>query len=283
MIYGLSVISTSGFPYYNKDFAVEPRNSTLKMLFFDYSKALVQHCQEDQFELVAGLVSALFNFSGAQNRPINELTYTRPEFEIHHLLDGQQDGAGKQGTFITVRCEPYCIKESIKKKLDYIYTTIIEPLEPLSEKSRLAPSEEKTIADVFLDAAAKQAVRSRSKAIDACLKPFIKEYASYGVKAVAIASSNLTILKVVGSTTEEMQGVLRMVECPVVEPLSWKFRQAWTTDNVQITLVFVNSAFNIVVSPQLKEPLYYIMLCDAYSTVGELPRKLLIDVNRVLE
>ena len=70
-------------------------------------------------------LSAIFNFSNAQNRPIGELTYTRPEYEIEHLLDGQER-KDRVGSLITVRCEFYCIKNAIKRKLDYIYEKIIK-------------------------------------------------------------------------------------------------------------------------------------------------------------
>lgn len=253
------------------------------MLFFDYSKSTVQSCQDDEFDLVAGLISALFSFSHAQNRPIEELDYQRPAFEVEQLLDGQQPAACTAGTLITVRCENFAVKEAIKRKLDFIHAAFLEPLEPLSDKARLAPTEERSITDVLLNATAKQHVRARSKALDACIKPFIKDYASYGVRAVAIATSDLTILKAAGATADEIMAILRLVECPVVEPLGWKFRQGWTADNNQVSVVFVNSAFSIVTQDVLKEPLYYLMLCDAYSALGELPRKLLIELNTILE
>jgi len=280
LIYGLSIITTTGYPYYNKDFALEPRNTILKNLFFNYSKNVVQTANENEFELVAGLVSALFNFSGAQNRPIEELVYTRPEYQIENLLDGQIKN--ETGTLMTIRCEYYSIKAAVKRKLDYIYEKMIKPLEPLGDKSKLAPSEEKTIQDILLNMPSKQMVRAHSKDLDNYLKTFIKDNNSYGIKAVAIASADLTLLKTAGIIDDDLQKLLRVVECPEVDPLAWKFRQAWTPDNQQVTLVFVNSAFNVE-HDTLKEPLYYIILCDAYSAIGELPRKLFMDINAIIE
>ncbi|NMC07577.1 MAG: hypothetical protein GYA24_20355 [Candidatus Lokiarchaeota archaeon] len=280
MIYGFSIITTTGYPYYNKDFALEPRNTLLKNLFFNFSKNIVQATHENEFELIAGLVSALFNFSGAQNRPIEELIYTRPEYQIENLLDGQTKN--ETGTLMTVRCEYYSIKAAVKRKLDYIYEEIIKQLEPLGDKSKLAPSEEKTIQDILLNMPSKQLVRSHSKDLDSYFKTFIKDNKSYGIQAVAIASADLTLLKTAGMVDEDLQKLLRMVECPEVEPLTWKFRQSWTPDNLQVTLVFINSAFNVE-HDTLKEPLYYIILCDAYSAIGELPRQLFMDINAILE
>jgi hypothetical protein len=284
LIYGFSIITTTGFPYYNKDFALEPRNIVLKNLFFNYSKNVIQAAHENEFELIAGLVSALFNFSGAQNRPIDELIYTRPEYQIENLLDGQTKN--ETGTLMTIRCEYYSIKAAVKRKLDYIYQKMIKRLEPLGDKSKLAPSEEKTIQDILLNMPSKQIVRAHSKDLDNYLKTFIKDNKSYGIKAVAIASADLTLLKTAGMVDDELQKLLRVVECPEVEPLMWKFRQAWTADNQQVTLVFVNSAFNVEHDTEhdtLKEPLYYIILCDAYSAIGELPRQLFMDINAIIE
>nr|MDO8110448.1 hypothetical protein [Candidatus Sigynarchaeota archaeon] len=276
----MSIITTTGFPYFNKDFAIEPKNTSLKILFFNYSKSMIQTTHESEFDLIAGLVSALFNFSSAQNRPMNELIYTRPEFQIENLLDGQEKS--ETGTLMTVRCEYYSIKTAVKRKLDYIFEKMIKPLEPLSDKSKLAPSEEKTLQDILLNIPSKQLVRSHSKDLDNYLKSFIKDNKSYGIKAVAIASSDLTLLKCTGVTDEELQKLLRVVECPEVEALAWKFRSCWTQDNQQVTLVFVNSAFDVV-HETLHESLYYIILCDAYSAIGELPRRLYLDINKILE
>nr|MDO8118639.1 hypothetical protein [Candidatus Sigynarchaeota archaeon] len=110
---------------------------------------------------------------------------------------------------------------------------------------------------------------------------FIKEYQGYGVKAAAIASSDLTILKTTNISDEDIRQILRVVEVPEVEPLLWKIRQAWTKDNQQLSLVFINSAY-MASYETLNDPLYYIIVCDAYSTIGELPRKLYLDMNSIL-
>lgn len=281
MIYGISIITTTGYPYYNKDYAIEPRNTMLKNLFFNYSKIRTQSTQETEFDLIAGLVSALFNFSFAQNRTIDELIYSRPEFEVEDLLDGETTMDTTVGTLITVRCESYSIKTAVKRKLDYIHEKMIAALEPLNEKTNLAPSEEKLIHEILLSVPSKQLIRGHSKDLDTYLKKFIATNQTYGIRAVAITSSDLTILKTVGITDENFQKVLRAVECPEVEPLTWKFRQAWAENNEGVTLVFINSAYNVT-TETLQEPIYYLLLCDAYSALGDLPRSLFMDLNNIL-
>ncbi|MHA1371289.1 MAG: hypothetical protein ACTSWN_02175 [Promethearchaeota archaeon] len=283
MVFGFSIITTTGYPYYNKDYKIEPRNTPLKMLFFDYSRKRIQSSNEDQFELIAGLISALFSFSQSQNRPIRELIYMRPEYEIQDLLDGQERKNIEIGTLITVRTEFYSAKSAVKKKLDYIYNTIIKPLEPLSKKTLLAPSEEKIIQDILLNVHAKGLIRSHSKSLDRYLKDFIKSYKTYGVKAVAISTADIEILKTTNVTKEDVQNLLRTIgSVPEVEPLLWKFRQCWIDDNQQVLLTFINSAFNVVYDT-LAEPLYYIIISEADSVLGDLPRKLFLDVNSILE
>ncbi|MHA1793508.1 MAG: hypothetical protein ACTSVI_12730 [Promethearchaeota archaeon] len=282
MIFGISIISTSGFPYYSKDFAIEPKNIPLKMYFFDYSKTLTQSSEDSRFDLMAGLIAAIFNFSNALNNKLGELVYFRPEFQIENLLDGQT-GQKDIGTLITIKCESYCVKAAVKKKLDYLYEKIIKPLEPLSEKTRLAPSEEDIIQDVLLNVHSKNLIRSHSKLLEKYIKDFIKQHKTYGIKAVAILSNDFQPLKVINLNLDILQSILRSIgTIPEVNPLGWKFRQAWISENEQITLAIINSAFNVVYDT-LEEPLYYLMICDEGATLGDLPRVLFMNINNILE
>ncbi|MHA1996646.1 MAG: hypothetical protein ACTSU9_00920 [Promethearchaeota archaeon] len=281
MIFGISIITTTGFPYYAKDYVLEPKNIPLKMLFFDYSKKLIQSGEDSQFELMAGLIAAIFNFSNALNNKIGELVYYKPEYEVENLLDGQ-DSNRETGTLMMVRCESYCLKNAIRNKLDFIYKKIIEPLEPLSDRSRLAPSEKEEIQSLILNMPSKQLIRSHSKELEKYLKDFIKNNKKYGVEAVIIATDDLMPLKAVNITGDEARALFRTLgQIPEVTPLAWKFRQAWTTDNVQVSLVFINSAFNVEFET-LQQPLQYIIVCGENAALGELPRQLYLDINDIL-
>ncbi|MBD3187873.1 hypothetical protein GF325_13640 [Candidatus Bathyarchaeota archaeon] len=281
MIFGISIINSSGFPYYTKDYVMEPKNIPLKMLFFDYSKKLIQTSRDSQFEMMAGLISAIFNFSKALNNSIGELVYIKPEFEIENLLDGEE-GRCETGTLVTVKCESYCIKQAVKTKLDYIYHHVIAPLEPLSDKTRLAPSEEKHIQEILLNLPAKQLVRSHSRELEKSLTDFIKDNKTYGIQAVSITSEDLLPLKTVGISTDELQLLLRSLgTVPAVNPLDWKFRQAWTRENAALTLVLINSSFNVECN-DLSQPLYYIIICEENAALGDLPRHLYLQLNEIL-
>lgn len=263
---------------------IEPKDITLKLLFFDYSKKLIQLSQDTEFDLIAGLTSAIFNFSNSQNRKIGELIYQRPEFKIENLLDGQMEKIPEEGTLITIRTESYCIKSAVRRKLDFIYNKIIKPLEPLSNKTPIAPSEERLIQDVLLNMPSKKLIRSHSKDLEKYIKEFIKEHAAYGIKAVAIMTEDLTVLKTVNITMDDFQSLLRSISLiPEVDPLTWKFRQGWASEEEQYILTFINSAY-IVVNDSLKEPLYYCIVCESGAVLGDHPpRELFMALNDILD
>ncbi len=66
-IYELSIISTTGFPYFNKVIQPFPEGVKIFLRFFDFSsdKSLDQNHLDitSKFDLTAGLISALFEFA----------------------------------------------------------------------------------------------------------------------------------------------------------------------------------------------------------------------------
>ena len=64
-IYNLSIITSTGFPYYHKDIKKLPDGIKLYQRFFDFTEIIDKpiNPHDASFELNAGLVSALFGFA----------------------------------------------------------------------------------------------------------------------------------------------------------------------------------------------------------------------------
>ena len=78
-IYELSIISTTGFPYYNKVIKPVPEGVKIFLRFFDFSKdRFIVHEQldsESKFDLTAGLISELLEFARNIDKKIERLEF----------------------------------------------------------------------------------------------------------------------------------------------------------------------------------------------------------------
>jgi len=62
-IYELSIISSTGFPYYNKKIKPIPKGVKVHLRFFDFSEEMEKDFDKEtllEFDLKAGLFSAVF-------------------------------------------------------------------------------------------------------------------------------------------------------------------------------------------------------------------------------
>ena len=81
-IYEFSVISTSGFPYYNLEIKPIPENVKIHLRFFDFSKKREilypndLNCMGTKFDLTAGLISALYEFAKSIDKKIKSLNFS---------------------------------------------------------------------------------------------------------------------------------------------------------------------------------------------------------------
>ena len=78
-IYNLSIISTTGFPYFNSLIKPIPEGVNIFLRFFDFSKdrSIFQEQldPDSKFDLTAGLISALFEFAKNIDKKIEVLEF----------------------------------------------------------------------------------------------------------------------------------------------------------------------------------------------------------------
>ncbi len=75
-IYSISIISSTGYPYFNLEIKNLPQNLKLFLRFFDYTKILDNDLIEGPcFELNAGLVSALGEVAKTMNKRMKTLEF----------------------------------------------------------------------------------------------------------------------------------------------------------------------------------------------------------------
>ena len=75
-IYNFSVITSTGFPYYNLDVKNLPSGIKLYLRFYDFTGEklpIVPLDPETSFDLNAGLISALFEFARNLEKKIDNL------------------------------------------------------------------------------------------------------------------------------------------------------------------------------------------------------------------
>ena len=77
-IYSISVITSTGYPYFFKEIKAAPKGIKLYQRFFDFTESLITSqdpMSSPSFELNAGLISALFGFAKNMDKEIRTLEF----------------------------------------------------------------------------------------------------------------------------------------------------------------------------------------------------------------
>ncbi|MGV9171205.1 MAG: hypothetical protein ACOC44_03105 [Promethearchaeia archaeon] len=284
-IYNIQIISSSGYPYFNKKIKDQPEEIKLFLRFFDFTeKAESFHPSLDDdsnFSLLAGLVSALFEFAKNINKNINTLSFKslkrteKPQKKIKYHGD----------CLITTQTETYLFNKSIKQKINYIYNSIVSSKIPFESADPLTEEEQNTIIEILTDAKAKNHLQKNLPAINEMAEKLLRERNEYGLEAIAITSFDLSPIKVFGDkyTFEDIEAILRNIgEIPQVDPFEWKYRQSFL-DESQVWIYLINSGIGITVDKKLFEPYFYLLFCDPQSYLGDFPSELTRKLNLILD
>ena len=123
-IYDFSVITATGFPYYNLLLKEPPEGVNLHLRFFDFTK---KHAKSSNnlnpnslFELNAGLVSALFEYARNINKKIESL-----EFKSASKIN-EREYEYNSNVLITAQTESYLLPKSLKAKMRLIYEMVFK-------------------------------------------------------------------------------------------------------------------------------------------------------------
>ena len=77
MSFSVSVITSTGFPFYMQKISEEPQQTDINLRFYNFvNENLSEHSQPEQtFELQTGLISALYEFARILDHPIEYLKF----------------------------------------------------------------------------------------------------------------------------------------------------------------------------------------------------------------
>lgn len=290
-IYNISVITSTGYPYYNKEIASLPKGLKLYLRFFDFTEnpdahATIEDLKTSQnFELNAGLISALFEFARCMDKKILSLEFkSKKEEELKEFLQKDKESVYEGDVLITVQTETYLFYRAVKEKIEYIYKNVFSSKIPLESSEPLSKKDEEEIIDVLNDAKASDHVLKFQKEIKGLGEDLLKEMKNYGLNNIVITSFDLSPLIVFGEkySFKDIEVLLRNTgEIPQIPPLEWAYRLSFIGTE-QVWVYIVNSGIGVTLEGGLFESFYYVLLTDAQSYLGEFPAKLTSEFNLIL-
>ena len=279
--YEFSVITNTGFPYYNLKLKSPPSGVNLYLRFFDFS-----HSNSDPnitldpvslFELNAGLVSALYEFARSIDKKIEII-----EFEPRKK--GTLNKTNYNGdVLITTQTEPFLLHKSVREKIKLIYNSVISPKVPLDSALEIIQNEEDKILDILTDSEARSRINKHKKKINQLANNFLTEMNSYGLHGICITCFDLSPITVFGKkySLNDVEAILRKIGVmPEISPLEWIYRQSYIAEE-QIWVYVIKSGVGPTIHG-LIEPYFYLLFADPQSYLGEFPGKLAAKFNQIL-
>ena len=285
-IYELSIISTTGFPYFNTQIKPIPEGVKVFLRFFDFSqeKSIDQDQMDldSKFDLTAGLISALFEFAKNIDKKIEVLEFKPKKEDKPHFIKDKLNILGD--VLITVQTDPFLIHNSVQEKINLIYNTIITSKIPLDSGEEMMKSEVDKIVNILTDSKARKQILNHKNKIKLLANDFLNEMKGYGLEGICITSFDLSPIIVFGKkySLEKVNQILRHIGfIPEISPLEWIYRQSFLSDE-QIQVCIVKSGVGPTVEDILFEPYFYLLFADPLSYFGEFPAKLTASFNDIL-
>jgi len=281
--YELSVITNTGFPYYNLILNTPPSGVNLNLRFFDFTQQNLEPLTKldpiSTFELNAGLVSALFEFARNIDKKIEII-----EFKSSKENHGNPDNDQYEGdVLITTQSESYLLQKSVKAKIKIIYDLVIADKIPIDSALELLQNEEDQIIEILTDKEARNRVDAQKKKITSLADDFLKEMSSYGLKGLCITSFDLSPIMSFGTlySLADIDAILRNISAfPNMSTLEWIYRQS-NFSNEQLWVYIVKSGVGPTING-LFEPYFYLLFADPQSYLGEFPGKLASMFDQIL-
>jgi len=281
--YEFSVITNTGFPYYNLILNTPPKGVNLNLRFFDFTRQNLEPLTKldpiSSFELNAGLVSALFEFARNIDKKIEII-----EFKSSKKNPGKPDTNQYEGdVLITTQSESYLLQKSVKAKIKIIYNLVIADKIPLDAGLELLQNEEDKIIEILTDKEARNRVDAQKKEIDRLADDFLKEMSSYGLKGICITSFDLSPIMSFGTSYSlaDIDSILRNISVfPNMPTLEWIYRQSYFS-NEQLWVYIIKSGVGPTING-LFEPYFYLLFADPQSYLGEFPGKLASRFDQIL-
>jgi len=286
-IYELSIISTTGFPYYNIIIKPVPEGVKIFLRFYDFSqyKSTVheQLDPESKFDLTAGLISALFEFARNIDKKIERLEFiAKKSTEIPKKIKDENPFEGD--VLITAQTESFLLHKSVKEKIKLIYNNFINIKTPLDSADAILKNEENKIIEILTDLKARNNVSDHQSEIKRVANDFLSEMKEYGLLGICITSFDLSPIVVYGKkySLKNVNEILRRIGfIPDIAPLEWIYRTSFFSDD-QIQVCIIKSGVGTTVEETLFEPYFFLLFADPQSYFGEFPQKLTVAFNSIL-
>lgn len=286
-IYELSIISTTGFPYFNMVIKPIPEGVKIFLRFFDFSadKSII-HDQLDpdsKFDLTAGLISALFEFARNIDKKIERLEF-KAKKSVEKKKNLKEKIQYKGDVLVTAQTESFLLHKSVREKIRLIYNNFINSKIPLDSADLIIENEENKILDILTDSKARKTISDHQGEIKNAAGDFISEMKDYGLWGICITSFDLSPIVAYGKkySLKHVNEILRRISyIPEIDPLEWIYRQSFFSDE-QIQVCFIKSGIGPTVEDSLFEPYFYLLFADPQSYFGEFPAKLTTKFNSIL-
>jgi hypothetical protein len=286
-IYELSIISTTGFPYFNSIINTVPEGVKIFLRFFDFSedKSLIQDQIEDtsKFDLTAGLISALFEFAKNINKKIEVLEFKpKEDKESHHINKNLSKYHGD--VLITVQTESFLLHKSVLEKIRIIYNNYVNSKIPIDSANNLSEKEENKIREILTDSKARKKIFKHRNELKRLADDFLSDMRDYGLWGICIASFDLSPIISYGKkyTLENIYEILRHIGyIPEITPLEWIYRRSFYS-NESIQVCIIKSDIGTTIENTLFEPYFYLLFADPHSYFGEFPGKITSSFNKII-
>jgi len=287
-IYELSIISTTGFPYYNKIIKPIPEGVKIFLRFFDFSKdKSTVHEQLDsnsKFDLTAGLISALYEFARNIDKRIHVLEFKPTKtFKVSKKI---KENAKYQGdVLITTQTESFLLHKSVQEKIKLIYNNFINSKIPLDSSEEIQENEQNKIVEILTDSKARSMIKDHQNELKHLANDFMSEMKDYGLWGICITSFDLSPIIAFGKkySLKHTNEILRHIGyIPEITPLDWIYRSSFFSKE-QIQVCVIKSGVGPTVEESLFEPYFYLLFADPQSIFGEFPGKLTTSFNHILE
>jgi len=286
-IYELSIISTTGFPYYSKNIKPIPEGVKIFLRFFDFSidKSTV-HEQLDsnsKFDLTAGLISALYEFARNIDKRIHVLEF-KPKKTFKASKKVTETAKYQGDVLITTQTESFLLHKSVQEKVKLIYNNFINSKIPLDSSELIQKNEQNKIVEILTDVKARTIIKDHQTELKRLANDFLSEMKDYGLWGICITSFDLSPIVTFGKkySLKHINEILRHIGyIPEISPLEWIYRSSFFSKE-QIQVCIIKSGIGPTVEEILFEPYLYLLFADPQSIFGEFPGKLTTSFNNIL-
>ncbi|MFW9867020.1 MAG: hypothetical protein ACFFEN_13070 [Candidatus Thorarchaeota archaeon] len=286
-IYELSIISTTGFPYYHKVIKSIPEGVKIFLRFFDFSKEKSRVHDlldsDSKFDLTAGLISALFEFARNINKKIERLEF-KAQNKNENIEKENDLNQIESDVLITTQTEPFLLHKSVREKIKLIYTNYIISKAPLDSADAISENEENKIIKILTDSQARKKIMDHQNEIKRIANDHLSEMKGYGLRGICITTFDLSPIISYSKkySLEDVNGILRHIGyIPDIASFEWIYRQSFFLDE-QIQVCIIKSGVGTTVENSLFEPYFYLLFADPLSIFGEFPEILTNSFNTIL-